>query len=190
MSRGIRDPSDYYYRRLFTDAVRAVEVARELRSVDPGRVWVAGESQGGGVALAAAALGPRVAGALVDVPFLCHFPRAVTLASQGPYLEIVSYLATHQDAEATVFRTLSYFDGVNMARRVTAPVMFSVALMDPVCPPSTVYAAANWCAASDSEVVAYPFNGHEGGRPHQWDRQASFVRQRTGKTKVDSGIDQ
>jgi cephalosporin-C deacetylase len=44
----------------------------------------------------------------------------------------------HRAAEATAFATLSYFDGVNFAKRATAPAMFSVALMDQVCPPSTV----------------------------------------------------
>lgn len=34
MTQGLLDPDDYYYRRLFTDAVRAVEVARGHQAVD------------------------------------------------------------------------------------------------------------------------------------------------------------
>ena len=56
MTRGIEDPHDYYYRRLFTDAVRAVDAVRGLDAVDADRVAVVGQSQGGGTALAAAAL--------------------------------------------------------------------------------------------------------------------------------------
>ena len=48
LTRGIADPADYYYRRLFCDAARAVDVARGLAEVDPDRVAVAGASQGGG----------------------------------------------------------------------------------------------------------------------------------------------
>src|SRR5262245_60350615 len=47
MSRGITTPETYYYRRLYVDAVRAVETAASLAGVDPGRVAVAGTSQGG-----------------------------------------------------------------------------------------------------------------------------------------------
>ena len=45
MTRGITDPSTYYYRRVFTDAVRAVEAARSHPAVDPGRVAVSGASR-------------------------------------------------------------------------------------------------------------------------------------------------
>ncbi|ERK69181.1 cephalosporin C deacetylase domain protein, partial [Leifsonia aquatica ATCC 14665] len=48
MTRGIEHPDDYYYRRVFTDAVRAVDAARELPFVDRDRVAVTGGSQGGG----------------------------------------------------------------------------------------------------------------------------------------------
>ena len=65
-----------------------------------------------------------------------------------------------------MFDTLSYFDGVNFAKRASAPAYFSVALQDLTCPPSTVYAAYNHYAG-EKEIVVYPFNDHEGGLSHQ-----------------------
>src|SRR6478752_7763217 len=56
MTRGIEDPADYYYRRVFTDAVRAVDAVRTLPQVDTSRVAVTGGSQGGGISLAVAGL--------------------------------------------------------------------------------------------------------------------------------------
>src|SRR5690606_15237710 len=56
MTRGIMDPDDYYYRRVFTDAVRAVEAAAAHPAVDADRIVVSGASQGGGIAQAAAVL--------------------------------------------------------------------------------------------------------------------------------------
>lgn len=59
MTRGIARPEDYYFTRLYVDAVRAVETAVELDGVDRSRVAVSGASQGGGLALASAALAQR-----------------------------------------------------------------------------------------------------------------------------------
>ncbi len=58
MTRGVLDPRTYYYRRVFTDAVRAVEAARSYPAVDGRRVAVTGGSQGGGITLAVAGLVP------------------------------------------------------------------------------------------------------------------------------------
>ncbi|UGS25765.1 acetylxylan esterase [Microbacterium resistens] len=174
VTRGIEDPRDYYYRRVFTDAVLAVDAIRTLDRVDPARVAVTGISQGGGIAIAAAGLCTGLVAAMPDVPFLSHFERAVGLTDRDPYDEIVRYLSVHRGAASTVFETLSYFDAVNFARRATAPSLFSAALMDPVCPPSTVYAAHNhW--GGHSEIVEYPFNEHEGGLGVQWQRQTAFL---------------
>ena len=166
MTRGIEDPETYYYRRLVTDAVRAVEAARALPAVATDLVGVQGISQGGGLTLAVAGLVPDLVGVMPDVPFLCHFRRALEVCDNHPYQEITRYLSVRRSAVDQVFATLSYFDAVNFAKRATAPAYFSVALQDLVCPPSTVYAAFNHYAA-EKEIVVYPFNDHEGGMSHQ-----------------------
>lgn len=174
MTRGIDDPRTYYYRRVFTDAVLAIDAIRTLDRVDAARVAVCGGSQGGGIAIAAAGLSTGLIAAMPDVPFLCHFERAVGFTDRDPYNEIVRYLAVHRGNSERAFETLSYFDGVNFARRATAPALFSVALMDPVCPPSTVYAARNHWGGS-AEIKEYAFNEHEGGQGLQWEQQAAFL---------------
>lgn len=179
MTLGIDRPADYYYRRLFTDAVLAVDAARRHPLVDPGGVIVQGGSQGGGIALAAAALAEGLLGAVIDVPFLCHFRRAVGLVDTAPYVEIARYLRIHRGAEEKVFATLSYFDGINFAARAAAPAMFSVGLMDQVCPPSTVYAAFNHYSG-EKRIEVYPFNGHENGEEIQAERTVAFLRDRAG----------
>lgn len=175
MTRGIEDPTAYYYRRVFTDAVLAIDAVRSLDAVDADRVSVCGGSQGGGIAIAAAGLTAGLVGAMPEVPFLCHFERAVGMTDRDPYQEIVRYLAVHRDASARVFETLSYFDGVNFAKRATAPALFSAGIMDQVCPPSTVYAARNHWAGGTADIVDYAFNGHEGGAGAHWPRQAAWL---------------
>ncbi len=178
MTRGIDDPETYYYRRVFTDAVRAIDAVRTLPEVDAARVAVCGGSQGGGIAIAAAALSDDLVAVMPDVPFLCHFERAVGMTGRDPYEEVARYLAVHRGAEARVFETLSYFDGVNFAVRADAASLFSVALLDPICPPSTVFAAYNAWAGADKEIEVFPFNEHEGGQAYQWMRQAEFLAAR------------
>lgn len=169
-TRGILDPETYYYRRLMTDAVRAVEVARANPLVDPKRVAVTGGSQGGGLTLAVAGLVPDLWLAMPDVPFMCHWSRATEITDCDPYHEVVRYCKVHRDQVDRVFRTLSYHDGMNFAARAKAPALFSVALMDMTCPPSTVFAAYNHYAA-EKEIVVYPFNEHEGGEQIQTERK-------------------
>ncbi|PZS35201.1 MAG: acetylxylan esterase, partial [Pseudonocardiales bacterium] len=82
LTRGIRDPRSYYYRRLFTDGVRAVDCARTLPGVDSEQVAVTGKSQGGGVSLAVAGLMPDLTAVLPDVAFLSDFRRASEMATE------------------------------------------------------------------------------------------------------------
>lgn len=179
MTRGVLDPATYYYRRLFTDAVRAVEAARRHPLVDAARVAVNGGSQGGGMALAAAGLVGDLSAALIDVPFLCHFRRATTLTDADPYGEIARFCKVHRDKVDTVFDTLDYFDGVNFAARASAPALFSAGLMDDVCPPSTVFAAYNHYAGA-KEMRVWPFNRHEGGESYQSAAKLAFLGERWG----------
>jgi cephalosporin-C deacetylase len=174
MTRGIEQPETYYYRRLMTDAVRAVDTVRSLPGVAVDSVSVQGVSQGGGLALAVAGLVTDLVAVMPDVPFLCHFRRALDVCDKNPFDEITRYLSVRRNAVDQVFETLSYFDAVNFAKRANAPALFSVALRDLVCPPSTVYAAYNHYAA-EKEMVVYEFNDHEGGLSHQKNAQISWL---------------
>lgn len=178
MTRGIRSRDTYYYRRVFTDAVLAVDAVRSLPFVDAARVSVVGGSQGGGIALAAAGLNQDVFAVMPDVPFLCHFRRSVELTPDNPFREIERYLSVHRDSVDVVFDVLSNFDGANFARRITQPALFSVGLMDPIVLPSSVFAAYNRLATQDAEIEVYAFNGHEGGQHAQWVRQVEWLRAR------------
>jgi cephalosporin-C deacetylase len=179
LTRGVLSPHEYYYRRVYTDATRALEVLRGHPEVDGDRVAVTGISQGGGIAVAVSALADGVRAVMPDVPFLCDFPRAARTAAGDPYAEVVRYLKAHRDRVDRVFRTLSYFDAAVLGRRSSAPALFSVALMDEICPPSTVFAAYH-AYGGPKEIEVYPFNDHEGGEAHQQRAQLAWLRSRLG----------
>ncbi|MDH6228231.1 acetylxylan esterase [Streptomyces sp. MJP52] len=176
LTRGAENPRDLYYRRLFTDAARFAGAAREHPAVDPDRVVVTGHSQGGGLSLAAAALVPGLAGVMPDVPFLCDIRRGALIAGAPPYTEIAEYLSLHRDRVDTVFTALSYVDAAVLAPRATAPSLFSIAMMDAVCPPSTCFAAYHRYGGP-KDLRVYEFNGHEGGGGHHRREQLAWVRE-------------
>lgn len=175
MTRGILDPKTYYYRRVFTDAVRAVETACSFPEVNSEKIAVCGGSQGGGISLAVSGLSPKVKALMSDVPFLCHYRRATQITDEMPYGEISRFCKIHRDKVEIVFRTLSYFDGVNFAVRAKCPALFSVGLMDTICPPSTVFAAYNYYGG-EKEIRIYPYNNHEGGGTFHTLEKLKFIK--------------
>ncbi|MFD4019596.1 acetylxylan esterase [Streptomyces sindenensis] len=76
-------------------------------------------------------------------------------------------------------------DGVHFARRAQAPALFSAGLMDPVCPPSTVYAAYHRYAAPKA-IKVWPFADHAGG---QGATLPAHLRWLQGRGLAPTGLD-
>ena len=184
LTRGIQHQERHYYRRVFTDAVRAVEAARAHPAVD-GRIIAMGGSQGGGIALAVAGLVDDLDGVIADQPFLCHYRRASEITDALPYSELARYCAAHPDHIEQAFATLSYLDGVNFAVRASAPALFSVGLMDMTCPPSTIFAAYNHYAGP-KDITVWPYNGHDIGGAFGRQARLRFLHERWAASVVRS----
>ena len=160
MTQGIRDPRSYYFRYVYADALRALELLANREEVDETRLAVTGFSQGGGLSLAVAALSERPALCLPDGPFLCDFRRAIDIAPAGPYAEIPAFLKSFPHLYETAIRTLSYFDNLNLAPWIGCKTIVSACLWDDVCPPSTVFGVYNHIA-TEKRIEVYPFHKHE-----------------------------
>ena len=162
LTRGLRSPHEYFYRRVYADAVRAVEALRSLDLVDASRVGTVGASQGGGISLAIAGLVPDIAVAIIQAPFLCELDRAAELSTEFPYALLTQHFADRRLDTATALDTLRYFDGVNHAKRATAPALLSTGMRDGITPPATVLPAFT-AYAGEKQIVLWPYNGHEAG---------------------------
>ncbi len=163
MTEGILDPQSYYYRGAYLDAVRAVEWLSRRPEVDRSRIGITGGSQGGGLTLAVAALSSIPTVAVAEYPYLAHFRRAVDIAPAGPYGELTEFLRQNGDprVEEQVFRTLSYFDVMNLAPWIMQPTLVSVGLIDQLTPPSTIFAAFNHIGSKEKRIQVYRYFGHE-----------------------------
>lgn len=163
MTKGIQDPREYYYRAVYMDAVRAVDVLRSLPEVDASRVAVLGSSQGGALALATAALSDVPVLALADYPYLSNFDRAIDVTPQGPYGELHEYFRRYSaqpEIEERARRTLTYFDVMNLAPRIRCTTWMCVGLVDDITPPSTVFAVYNHLTCA-KDIGVYRYFGHE-----------------------------
>jgi cephalosporin-C deacetylase len=165
MTAGIRDPRSYYYRYVYADAVRALEVLAHRDEVDASRLAVMGTSQGGGLTLAVAALSRKPILALPDIPFLCDFRRSIAITPSGPYPEITNFLRSFPQLYEQVICTLSYFDCLNLAAWITCRTVVSNGLWDDICPPSSIYGVYNHITA-EKQMEVYPFHKHEVAYEH------------------------
>ncbi len=159
---GITEPEQYYYRGVFTDVARGVEAIRRLDEVDPTRVAMIGNSQGGGIALGVGALVPDLVAVLAQAPFLTDAPEALRGATAPPWTELREYLAEYPDRVDAVARTLAYVDGVTSARHASAPGWISAGVKDNICPVETARAAAAAYAAF-VWLREWPDAAHEAG---------------------------
>lgn len=162
MTKGILSPEQYYYRAVYMDCVRAVEILASMDEVDASRIGVTGGSQGGALTLSTAALSDIPKVAVAQYPFLSNFDRAIDIAPQGPYLELSEYFRRNTDPqiELQAKKTLSYFDIMNHAQNIKCHTLVAVGLVDDTTPPSTVFAAYNHMVCS-KDISVFRYFGHE-----------------------------
>lgn len=164
--RGVDDPDPdrLYYRHVFLDTVQAARILMAMEEVDPGRVGVYGASQGGALAVACAALEPRIKEVVAVYPFLSDYKRVWELdIDNSAYKEISYYFKMfdpNHEREDEIFRRLGYIDIQHLAGRIKARVLWVTALNDMACPPSTQFAAYNKIR-SKKELLLYHEYGHE-----------------------------
>ena len=161
LTHGIVDRNTYTYRGFYMDACRGVDFLLSRDEVDGGRLGVTGHSQGGGLAVVVAALRPEVRVATSGAPFLCGLMDTLELTDAYPYQEISDYLRLHPESRQQVTDTLAYFDGINLAPRITCPIILNIGLQDSTCPPETGYALFRAVGSEDKTLYDYDGYGHD-----------------------------
>lgn len=135
---------------------------------------VCGASQGGALAIAVAAMEPRVTLLGAAVPAMCDHTGPL-LGRAAPWPLLVPFSA-EGNPDAAVLQTASYYDGVNFAKRVKARALVSVGFLDLASPPTTVYTAYN-VLKGEKQIQ----NGWQLGHALTFDFDKAFLTLLTGK---------
>ena len=155
---------DMYLYHLFEDAFLWIRAAETMETVDKERLSVYGEGQGGGLALACAAMYPSIQKCAAHYPMLCDYKRVwekdFDTGAYGGLRYFFRWRDPLHEREEEVFGKLSYLDAKNFAPMVQAETLISTGLQDVVSPPSAQFAAANALNCPKRHVV-YPKHGHE-----------------------------
>lgn len=159
------DPKKLFFRNVFLDTAELAGIVLDLDFIDASKVYVRGVSQGGGLAIACAALEERISKAAIMYPFLCDYKRVFEMnIDASAYCELKTYFRYNDpchEKENEIFTNLGYIDAQYLAPRIKAEVLMLTGLMDTSCPPSTQYAAYNKMTCKKTHLL-YPDFGHEG----------------------------
>ena len=166
LTRGLdeADPQKLHYRNLYLDTVQLARVVMGFAEVDSARLGALGGSQGGGLALACASLVPQIKRVAPVFPFLCDWKRVWDMdLAKDAYGELRDYFRRfdpHHARQTEIFTRLGYIDVSLLSARITAETLMAISQMDPICPPSTQFAAYNAITAPKSYKL-YVDYGHE-----------------------------
>lgn len=160
VTKGILNKSEYYYRKVYVDAVRAIDFASSRPEIDHKRIAIMGGSMGGGITLAVAALDDRPKLAIADIPNMCDLGLAMEQKSEGSLTHIEDFLHRYPEHIDRVYKNLTYFDNLNHARNITCRIRLSAGLKDNICPPQPIFGVYNHIEAPKS-IEVYPFTGHD-----------------------------
>ena len=151
------DRETYYYNRVFMGCKRAVDFIFQLDKFDGKTLGIHGSSQGGALSIITAALDKRIGFVASHCPAMCdHYGYLNNRAGGWPALfrNKNEFNCTQKKIEAA-----AYYDVVNFARNLEAPIWMGLGFNDETCPPTSMFSAYN-SITSEKEMSIVKFIGH------------------------------
>lgn len=155
LSTKLENPDGAYYQGAYADVIRFIDYMVTRTDIDSSRVALMATSQGGGIALAVAALDPRVKAVVAHVPFLCNIRLAATI----PHSLVKTLLDKAENNNEAALKTLDFFDPFQLARRISGPVLMSAGGKDTTCPKATIESVYNRLPGKKG-IEIYPLLPH------------------------------
>ncbi|MBN2852292.1 MAG: acetylxylan esterase [Clostridia bacterium] len=163
--RGLLDDKEnLMFAHIYLDCAQLAGLVMDMKDVDENRVGCFGNSQGGALTIACAALEPRIRKAAPLHPFLIDYKRVWEMDLDVDAYDELRYFFRQFDPEHKredeIFYQLGYIDLQNIAKRIKADTLVGIGLLDNICPPSTCFAAYNKMTCN-KEIKIYPDFKHE-----------------------------
>lgn len=149
---------EYYYKRVYTGCVRALDFLSSLPEYDGENLGVIGGSQGGALAMVTAGLDNRIKALVAFYPALCDLTGYLHNRAGG-WPHMFSERWKHLNNKPEKIETSRYYDVVNFARFIEAPGFYSWGYNDATCPPTSFYSAYNVVRAPRKLFVVHE-TGH------------------------------
>ena len=170
------DRETYYFKGMYLRLLRAIEYMTQQPEWDGKRILVIGESQGGGQAVAAAGLDPRVSAVVLNVPAIQDL-GGTRVGRRGGWPQPIE---NHQDlSQEMLDASLPYFDGSLLLAHSNAEIFCEMGLIDTTCPPSAVWSSLN-AAKGKKTITCVPYRTHawpEGYWRPIWEKD--YLKKRT-----------
>lgn len=175
----IDDLETCYSKRLDQDALKIVDIIADkdiFPNIKNRGIMLAGPSQGGGLSMMVASFTPHhIKAVLSDVPSDCCIQNRI-VNKEGKYGVIKDFLEEHKELNDTVMKNQDYFDCINMAERIKAPIMFSIGTNDSICPPR-YFMLAYAKIKAPKELIPYEGYGHGGFEELHLPKKINFINE-------------
>jgi cephalosporin-C deacetylase-like acetyl esterase len=158
-----------YFLNMYLRDSRAIDYIASRPEWDGKTLVILGTSMGGQQSLAAAGLNPRVTAVLVNEPAGADGNGEL----HGRKAGYPNWPADNPEA----MKTAPYFDTVNFATRIHAPVLAAIGYIDVVCPPVGIWTAVDQIPGA-KEVIPMVESNHNNLTPQKqgaWDARSKEV---------------
>lgn len=156
LTNGLDNKDNYYMKKVYLSFNRVIDFLTSLEEWDGKNVIAQGGSQGGALAIVAAALDERVTVCAANHPALSDM-AGFKAGRTGGYPHFYTKFNGMDTPEK--IETMAYYDVVNFARQLKVPTFITWGFNDDVCPPTTSYAVYN-VISSEKEALITPINEH------------------------------
>ena len=178
--RNKNDREKFYFRDMYLRVLRALDYVKTLPEWDGKNLIVLGSSQGGAQSIVAASLDPQVSLCLTGVPAMSdHSGNLLGRQSGWPRLFAAK---NGKPVDVKTAEVSKYYDNVNFAKYIKAPVYMTVGMIDNTCVPTSVYAVFNNLpAATEKHMTIFATEGHVGKNPAGYKALNRILRSKAGK---------
>ncbi len=145
------DRDEYYYNRVYTACVRAIDFLFTVEQFDGENIGVFGKSQGGALSIITAALDERVTALASFYPALSDLDAFKNGRAGGWPRKFEKGF----DFSTKKREVAQYYDVVNFARRLKTPGFYSYGYNDNICPASSIVAMLNEVQTVKDITISY-----------------------------------